>query len=246
MVNISIPTNLLIIMSAVILVIIIAIIIYIICKDRKNDQEEINDLIEDIVNAKPREEQVQVKQIENTEPKMDLESMLITMQNDLDKKEAKTVENFEKDQEANAIISYKELLKVADKVENYEKEQEDNAVISYKELTKLNSVDKLEEKTEQLKKSIAKIESPRETKDKKFKNTEFISPIYGKMDEHIEYPKIKAYNKEADLNFNEYFGQEVDEYDGELEKALNIEPLAKEVRTNDDFLKALKEFRNNL
>ena len=37
---------------------------------------------------------------------------------------------------------------------------------------------------------------------KKFKNTEFISPIYGKMNEHIEYPKIKAIDKNDDLSLS--------------------------------------------
>ena len=95
-------------------------------------------------------------------------------------------------------------------------------------------------------KKITKIESPRENKDKKFKNTEFISPIFGKMDEHIEYPKIKAYNRDDDLSLNEYFGQDVEEYYKEEKEMLNVEPLKNEMKKNDDFLKALKEFRNNL
>ena len=45
---------------------------------------------------------------------------------------------------------------------------------------------------------------------------------------------------------NEYFGQDVEEYYKEEREMLNVEPLKNEMKKNDDFLKALKEFRNNL
>lgn len=254
MINISISTNVLVVISCITLMAIIGIIIYIIYKDKKVDQEEIDDLIEDIVKAKPRTGVEEIKketpEVEVNNNALNLEEMLNTMQHDLEQKEEKQIDMFEKEQEENAIISYKELKKAASKVDNYEKEQEENAIISYKELNKKTSSESLDEKEDLLKsiarKKITKIESPRENKDKKFKNTEFISPIFGKMDEHIEYPKIKAYNKEDDLSLNEYFGQDVEEYYKEEKEMLNVEPLKNEMKKNDDFLKALKEFRNNL
>jgi hypothetical protein len=255
MINISISTNVLIVISCITLMVIIGIIVYIIYKDKKTDQEEIDDLIEDIVNAKPRTEvKPEVKQIKEEKEidnnSLNLEEMLNTMQQDLDKKEEKAIDEFEKEQEENAIISYKELKKAAYKVDEFEKEQEENAIISYKSLNKKSSAENLTEKEDlfksKAKKPIVKIESPRENKDKKFKNTEFISPIFGKMDEHIEYPKIKAYNKEDDLSLNEYFGEDVEEYYKDEKEVLNVEPLKGQMKKNDDFLKALKEFRNNL
>lgn len=254
MINISISTNVLVVISCITLMAIIGIIIYIIYKDKKVDQEEIDDLIEDIVKAKPRagveEIKKETKEVEVNNNALNLEEMLNTMQHDLEQKEEKQIDIFEKEQEENAIISYKELKKAASKVDNYEKEQEENAIISYKELNKKTSSESLDEKEDLLKsiarKKITKIESPRENKDKKFKNTEFISPIFGKMDEHIEYPKIKAYNRDDDLSLNEYFGQDVEEYYKEEREMLNVEPLKNEMKKNDDFLKALKEFRNNL
>ena len=63
------------------------------------DQEEIDDLIEDIVNAKPRDqkEEVKVTPIETTEPsKLNLEQMLNDMQASLDKKHNK-IEAYEKE-----------------------------------------------------------------------------------------------------------------------------------------------------
>ena len=112
MINISIPTSLLVIVSCFILFLIVGVIAFIIYKDKKNDQEEIDELLNDIGKAKPRKEEVQVTKIEPKESsnqKINLEEMLTAMQNDLDKKNSNQIENFERDQEENAIISYKEL-----------------------------------------------------------------------------------------------------------------------------------------
>ena len=41
--------------------------------------------------------------------------------------------------------------------------------------------------------------------------------------------------------------EDVKEYENfDLEKTLNIEPLTEEIKKNNDFLNALKEFRKNL
>lgn len=260
MINISIPTSLLVIVSCFILFLIVGVIAFIIYKDKKNDQEEIDELLNDIGKAKPRKEEVQVTKIEPKESpkqKINLEEMLTAMQNDLDKKNSNQIENFERDQEENAIISYKELKKAAEEkkaaTEIFEKDQEENAIISYKELeTKHNPLEELFEKEEKIKplnKAIAKIESPRENRDKKFKNTEFISPVYGKMDEHLDYPKVRSFNKDDDLSFNSYFGQDVSKYYNEKTSnniTPDVEKLSDQLKKNDEFLKALKEFRSNL
>ena len=209
MINISISTNVLILISCIILFVIVGLIVFIIYKDKKNDQAEIDELLDDLVKAKPRNEEVQVTKIEpkSSEPKkqINLEEMLSVMQNDLEKKNETKIENFERDQEENAIISYQELLKATDakkaETENFERDQEENAIISYQQLKDQNPIEFLTEKPKPLKsldQAIAKIESPRENKDKKFKSTEFISPIFGKMDEHLEYPKVRSFNKNDD------------------------------------------------
>ena len=72
-----------------------------------------------------------------------------------------------------------------------------------------------------------------------FKNTDFISPIYGIMDNNVEYPKVKSYDKFDDLYLDSYFGEDVkyNEYED-----VKIESNNK----NDEFLRELKNFRNNL
>ena len=259
MINISISTNVLILISCLILFIIIGIIAFIIYKDKKNDQAEIDELIDDIVKAKPRTEEVQVTKIETKDSpkseKVDLEAMLNMMQNDLEKKNASKIEMFEKDQEENAIISYKELVKAAEEkkaeTEFFERDQEENAIISYKEIESKNPLEELIKKEELIKpvnKAIAKIESPRENKDKKFKSTEFISPIFGKMDEHLDYPKVRSFNKNDDLSLNSYFGEDVSKYYSESQSSTDVDVnrLSDQLKKNDEFLKALKEFRSNL
>ena len=265
MINITISTNVLIFISCIVLFLIIGFIAFIIYKDEKNDQAEIDELLDDVVKAKPRKETVQVTKIEpadSNSEKMNLEEMLTIMQNDLEKKNEDKIQKFEKDQEENAIISYKELVKAAEEkrstTENFEKEQEQNAIISLKELngpkldleepevnTKDNTIDFL---TGKEKRAIAKIESPREMKDKKFKSTEFISPIFGKMNEHLEYPKVRSFNKNDDLSLNSYFGEDVSKYyeNKNHSNVMASADLSEQLKKNDEFLKALKEFRSNL
>lgn len=249
MINISISSNLLIIISCFILITIIGLIVYIIYKDKMIDQEEIDDLIEDIVNAKPRDqkEEVKVTPIETTEPsKLNLEQMLNDMQASLDKKHNK-IEAYEKEQDENAIISIRELEKSnINNIESYEKEQEDESIININEIRNLNGTQKLDAAedimTSPVRKTIAKIETNSDSH--KFHNTDFISPIYGKMDNNIEYPKIKAYDKTADLELNEYFGEDVARH--AMEPVINVKPLSNEIKRNTEFLNALKEFRSKL
>lgn len=73
----------------------------------------------------------------------------------------------------------------------------------------------------------------------KFKSTEFISPIYGVQNITMQYPTVQ--------NMKEFKSASVNNYNKfELEQTLNMEKLSDEVRKDEDFLKALKEFRKNL
>ena len=81
---------------------------------------------------------------------------------------------------------------------------------------------------------------PKETKKVQsgFHSTSFISPVFGVVDNKIEYPTIPSREKMAKRVQNEHLL--------ELEKTLNLEPITEEIRKNDAFLQALKEFRKNL
>jgi len=251
MVKIELPTELLITLSIIIFVIIVGSIIYVIYKDRKKDSEEIDELIEDLMNAKPRENlinaKIEVPIGENIQPsvkedKVDLEDMLLKMQKSLNAKQEEVVENFEAEQEEKAIISYQELL---DSMKNNNlkeeiKEHEMQEELSATELTKQKVTEFLNKEEPKIK----KIESYVENKDKKFKNTDFISPIFGKQEATIEYPTIKLFDKSYKHAKDENEDL-INEIDNIKEKVIEVKK--EEIDTkNDEFLRALKQFRSNL
>lgn len=255
MLEINIPVNLLIIVSVIILILVIACIAYIIYKDRKKDDEEIDEILDDLLKAKPRENlinaKIEVPIGENIKPtlkeeKLDLDDMLAKMQKSLDSKQEQVVENFEAEQEEKAIISYQELLNSM-KNNNLEEEIKQNELQQEKTATSLATT-KVTEFLEREEPKIKKIESLVETKEKKFKNTDFISPIFGRQEAKIEYPTIKLFDtgkhvkKEQDDLINE-----IDEIKNEPVKNERIIKVSTEIDTkNDEFLRALKEFRSNL
>lgn len=255
MLEINIPVNLLIIVSVIILILVIACMAYIIYKDRKKDDEEIDEILDDLMKAKPRENlinaKIEVPIGENIKPalkeeKLDLDDMLAKMQKSLDSKQEQVVENFEAEQEEKAIISYQELLNSM-KNNNLEEEIKQNELQQEKTATSLATT-KVTEFLEREEPKIKKIESLVETKEKKFKNTDFISPIFGRQEAKIEYPTIKLFDtgkhvkKEQDDLINE-----IDEIKNEPVKNERIIKVSTEIDTkNDEFLRALKEFRSNL
>ncbi len=256
MLEINIPVNLLIIISVIILVLVIACIVYVIYKDRKKDDEEIDEIIDDLMKAKPRENLINakievpigenIKSSIKEENKLDLDDMLAKMQKSLDSKQEKVVENFEAEQEEKAIISYQELLNsmknnnLKEEIKQYESQQEKTASSL--------ATNKVTEFLEREEPKIKKIESFVEKKDKKFKNTDFISPIFGKQEAKIEYPTIKLFDTGKHIKKDqEDLISEIDEINNETVKKERILNVSSEVdEKNDEFLRALKEFRSNL
>lgn len=236
--------------SIVVFLFIIFSIFYIIYKDKKRDEEEINDIISNLVDLKPIQEvKGAVTEVKPTE----IEEMLAKMQKDLETKPDEIVANFEQEQEEKSIISYQELIK--NKTSNKK-----NSKIETKKLPEL--ITKIEEPVEQIRETIKPVI---ETDDfKKFKKTEFLSPVYGKMNEHLEYPTVPSFETKQQLHFDfdeyfkdEYNNQNIEEYLGEftfennieinsLEQTLDMPPISLDIKKNEDFLQALKEFRNNL
>lgn len=156
---------------------------------------------------------------------IEVENVLSRMQRDLEEPNEEGVKSFEEEQEEKSIISYQELLNI----------------------TKNN----VEE------------EKP------KFQTTDFISPVHGRVDNDSDYPIIKKFksleqqqeNLIADFKYEEpekpvkfdigkstrsnMFDQDSKEF-LDLEKTINAHSLKEEMHKNEQFLKALKEFRNSL
>ena len=172
--------------------------------------------------------------------------MLAKMQKSLDSKQEEVVENFEAEQEEKAIISYQELLDSM-KNNNLEEEIKQHELQQEKTASSL-ATNKVTEFLEREEPKIKKIESFVEKKDKKFKNTDFISPIFGKQDAKIEYPTIKLFDTGKHIqNEQEDLINEIDEIKNESVKKERVLNVSSEVDVkNDEFLRALKEFRSNL
>lgn len=159
----------------------------------------------------PKEEVVDSLPSENNN-KMDLEAMLSQMEATLNEKD-KAIVNFEQEQEAKAIISYEELKKAVNQNSNMEVKKVETLepTIDAKEVSR--SAD------------IAK-------DNKNFKNTDFISPIFGKMENNYDYPKIGEFEGQRTIIKNE------------SNQDLAFDNHNKD--KNEAFLDSLKQFRKNL
>ena len=173
----------------------------------------------------------------------ELENLIKKMQEEINLKPEDVVKKFEEEQEEKAIISYKELVDNV-KAGNIEVVEDEVSDVDYVknlniELDELNEpmVD-MEQRVEEevvtpdmVKNAIESISinSVKEEK-KKFKQSEFISPIYGIMDGvKLEYPTVKKTENIMDLmNTRDY------------------NELTEEIKRQEEFLQALREFRNNL
>lgn len=162
-------------------------------------------------------EEVKVTQVNESEEVNSFEDIIEAMQKDIDSEKENAVELFEQEQEEKAIISYQELLNAKNKVEKKEVEKQI--------IPDIEEVLEIEEKP----KATPVLATPQP----KFTNSEFVSPVFGKMDRNAKN--------------NVQLQVEEDEYkEHELERTLNIEPLTEEIKKNNEFLNALKEFRKNL
>lgn len=218
--------------------------------------------VENVVEQKSENKKFEnVNKVEEKEPeqKSELELMLEKMQHDLEEqKEKDAVAIFEQEQEEKSIISYKELLERKSELTNslllnderFENEPtivEDNDsyanyadLIGEKEPSLTDNYIKLVDNVNDTI-SIDKALDENENKkngSKKFVTTDFISPVFGRRKAEFDYPKVP--------NFKEMMmkKEKTNEYD--LEATLNLEPLAEQMKKDDAFLSALKEFRKNL
>ena len=169
------------------------IIFYVLSRSEKKDIYE--EIVEE-EQPKVKEEIVQKKKPvtkEQQEAKEELERVFMQMSSDLEDKQTSSshIRDFEREQEENAIISYKELIKQAEAKRN-------NPLKDFAEL------EEIQEQGEQ-------------KKETGFKTSEIISPIFGtqKPEEYKEDMRKKKKNLYEDT-------------------------------TNLEFLKNLKDFRDNL
>lgn len=177
-----------------------------------NNITKLNTLVNEQVKSieEPKTVEVETSSIESNDNKIDLEAMLSKMEETLNEKD-KAIANFEQEQEEKAIISYEELKKAVNQNSN----------------TNVTKVDSLEPKVPVI--NEIKKEATVTNSTKNFKNTDFISPIYGKMDNNYEYPTISNFDEEI-----------VEEPKQDIISAKHSK------NNNEVFLDSLKQFRKNL
>lgn len=234
--NLNINNELILILACSILLIIVLLFVFHMISSRKKEEKEIDNIISNMVQER-KEGKEQVEEVDDKTK--ELEDVLEKMQKDLEAKPIDVVANFEREQEEKAIISYTELVKTLKKGPSEEEKTLDILVDEIKEAASNNE----------------------SKEDKKFKNTDFISPVYGKMEEHLEYPKVNSFKQDDEIGeYLEDFDKKISDYKlddyleefnsnieiNTLEQTLDMEPISAEIKKNEDFLKALKEFRENL
>ena len=216
----------------IIVLIIIATVLFIIASNQKN-RKKIKD---DFVEAERVEDEL--NKIEETSQSNELEEILKKMQEDIDLKPEDVVRKFEEEQEEKAIISYQELVDNVKlgKIEVIDDEESDINFVENLDLEEdqepvLSTVEENSSVTPEMLKEVIQTISDSSIKEepKKFKNSEFISPIYGIMDTNLQYPTVKKSETILDLMNTKDYNE-----------------LTEEIKRQEEFLNALKEFRNNL
>ena len=159
-----------------------------------------------------------------------IQTLLNQMQQDLDKSNAEnyadSINHYEDEEEANAIISYKELMKYKDSPE--------------KEVV-------LEDKNKEEIKEVIKDSKPKE-EVKKFKRSEFISPIFGyNEDTNVTYREIKRPPRKEKNNMDEWESDHMlKNLEDDTIEIVEFGEKPKEIDKNDRFLDELVDFRNKL
>ena len=192
-----------------------------------------NDVIPNNVELTPEQK------AEDEKTDSNIQTLLDQMQSDLNNKAIETyqesINRYEDDEEANAIISYKELMK-------YKESLEKSVVLEEKDKEEIKEV--IKDQKEEPKEEV-----------KKFKRSEFISPIFGYNEEpNITYHEIKRpprkevkmpdsekeWESDRMLKNLEDSSAEVMDFNDNAKTEENIED------ENDKFLNTLVDFRRNL
>lgn len=211
-----------------ILILLVSNVILIIrCSNLKKRKKIKDDLVE-IEKQIEIEEKSKIKEEKTSE----LDNILDKMQKDMKVKPEQVVANFEAEQEKNAIISYQELV---DCVKNNkiqvidDEESEINFVASLEHELKNEPVVTVSSNEASNKSHLDAIDELNE--EKRFTSSEIISPIYGRMSDP-KYPKMENYTNQNSLKLGE--------------NTMDLEPVTNEIKKNEEFLKNLVDFRNNL
>jgi len=201
-----------------------------------NDEE--NDCSEEIKKPSFTEEKKyeDVFYVENVNPREEAKEKLEEVTKKLIEEDSDLIEHthFETEQEEKSIISYEELVKASHDIDDKNDkllEDEGEAAITLEELYQkhVDTQNIIEEEEPEI-----KVNNPVfDTSDKKFKNSEVISPVFG-----FYNGKVKQDQKETPKPAKEVFE--------ELDTAANMKDLESEIEKTEEFLSELKRLKNKL
>ena len=227
--------NLYLYLAIIIALLILDVILTIIClnqRKRRNIKEQF---------SKIEDEEEKLESItDEVKPEVafELEEILEKMQRDVEMQPEDVVRKFEEEQEQKAIISYQELVDSVnnnkiDVVDDEEGDMDYVAALEKQLNPKEENCKHNYYNSDYANKSHLDVIDQMEMEDepKRFKNSEVLSPVFGRMQPEFVYKKINSFS-----NTNNKV--EVEQVSGAS--------TADDVKNNEDFLKALIEFRNNL
>ena len=174
--------------------------------------EEEKEQVEETIYEKEKKEEEKKE-----EAKQELERLEKTLQEEKEERIGPT--DFEIEQERTAIINYEELKKAAGTIEVRDEkllQDEGNEPISIDDLYRRENI-----KKEEIKPVIEEIKVEKKVEEKKFKNSEVLSPVFGVTKEHKDLVNDVKHS--------------------EVMKAVDLE-----IAKTEKFLKELKELREKL
>lgn len=230
----SFGKNNLIIILAVICAIVLALLIIILIEKIDRKKREKNEQEIEYYQEKPIKDDEEIIYIDEEPSKEEAKQFLEEVQKKLKEEESDLIgpTHFEKEQEEKSIISYDELKKAASNIdETNDKllEDEGEEPITIEELYKKQKYQESEEPKQpakQLEEQVKISEEPKQVKEeKKFRNSEVISPVFGiYKQEEIPFRKVSTIKP----------------------KSKDIEDIENEIKKTEEFLEELKKLKNKL
>ncbi len=193
---------------------------------------EYEDITEEAIEERYDEEnQKEIEEILEDNPSDEIEQLLHEMEESSKVKPEDVVANFEEEQEAQSIISYKELVDV---VKNRRDEYYEDALESQPLTTVSDFVKEHENRNQVLDEKV----EPETEEENKFQKTEIISPVFGRINE--EKKEVKEKTSDTALS-------SLDSIYAQMEEDLKKQRQGENTLSKDqEFLQSLKDFRNKL
>lgn len=233
---------------------------------KSQKEDDMKELEEELEEKYSDEYKKEIEEVKEENINSSLASIISKMESDSKMKPEDVVANFEKEQEAQSIISYKELVKaVKNRQEDYEDELESKPLKTVSTLMEEIENNQSEEVEEEEISKEKQLETTQTTT--KFRNTDVISPVFGRVNQDntrdlsntatidlsdIELSDLDFVDKKNNVSTNDVAMAELDKIYNKmaddlkknegLEDSKEVEKLTR----NEEFLQSLKDFRNKL